>query len=160
MFLLFSIGNDLKVQDLAKMKYLMACIKEAMRLSPTSSGNLRVIENDVVIQGYEVPKGTMIWWMHSIINFDENVFANPNQFMPERWIDNKKEIPKFANRQFSHGPRMCVGKRFADLELQIAIHKIISNFNIKWMRSEPMTVHQELVNVPDHPLDFKFTDIN
>ena len=55
---LFSIGNDLKVQDLSKMKYLMACIKEAMRLSPTVPGNLRVIENDVVIQGYEIPKGT------------------------------------------------------------------------------------------------------
>merc|ERR1719273_1568547 len=78
----------------------------------------------------------MIWWMHSINNFDESVFANPNQFIPERWIENKNEIPKFANRQFSHGPRMCVGKRFADLELQIAIHKIISNFKIEWMRSE------------------------
>ena len=72
----------------------MACIKEAMRLSPTVSGNLRVIENDVVIQGYEIPKGTMLWWLHSINNLDESVFPNPNQFIPERWIENKNEIPK------------------------------------------------------------------
>ena len=138
----------------------MACIKEAMRLSPTVSGNLRVIENDVVIQGYEIPKGTMLWWLHSINNLDESVFPNPNQFIPERWIENKNEIPKFAKRQFRHGPRKCVGKSFADLELQIAIHKIISNFKIEWMRSEPMTIHQEFINVPDQTLDFKFTDVN
>ena len=48
----------------------MACIKEAMRLSPTVSGNLRVIENDVVIQGYEIPKGTMLWWLQPLIRLN------------------------------------------------------------------------------------------
>ena len=137
----------------------MACIKEAMRLSPTVSGNLRVIENDVVIQGYEIPKGTMLWWLHSIINLDESVFANPNQFMPERWIENKNEIPKFANRQFSHGPRMCVGKRFADMELLIVMHKMMHNFDLKWVNEDPLTISQVLANVPDQSLDFQFNDL-
>ena len=55
---------------------------------------------------------------------------------------------------------MCVGKRFAELELQVAIHKILNNFKIKWVHPEPLSIHQEFVNVPDQTLDFKFEDLN
>ena len=59
----------------------------------------------------------------------------------------------------SHGPRMCVGKRFAELELQVAIHAILNNFQVKWVNPEPLSIHQEFVNVPDQSLDFKFEDL-
>ena len=137
----------------------MACIKEAMRLSPTSSGSLRVIENDVVIQGYEIPKGTMLWWLHSINNLDENVFPNPNQFIPERWIENKNEIPKFANRQFSHGPRMCVGKRFAVQEIGVLLCKIVQRFNVEWGDTRELGNIVETLLKPDGPLRLRFNDL-
>ena len=36
----------------------------------------------------------------------------PEKFLPERWIENKKEICPFSVRQFSHGPRMNDGAIF------------------------------------------------
>ena len=39
-----------------------------------------------------------------------NQFPDPEKFIPERWLENKKEICPHAVRQFSHGPRMCIGK--------------------------------------------------
>ena len=54
---------------------------------------------------------------------------------------------------------MCVGKRFADMELLIVMHKMMNNFDLKWVNKEPMTLSQALVNVPDQSLDFQFTDL-
>ena len=91
-----------------------------------------------------------------LYQLDERFFSNPTRFIPERWIENKNDIDPFANRSFGVGPRMCIGKRFAELELQVAIHQIMNNYSVKWARSEPLDCHQELVSVPDQSLDLQF----
>ena len=68
-------------------------------------------------------------------------------------------IRPHAVRQFSFGPRMCIGKRFADMELLIVMHKMMHNFDLKWVNEDPMTISQVLVNVPDQSLDFQFNDL-
>ena len=107
-------------------------------------------------RGYEIPAGTMTLLIHAISNLDERFFSNPTKFIPERWIENKNDIDPFANRSFGVGPRMCIGKRFAELELHVAIHQIMNNYSVKWARSEPLDCHQELVSVPDQSLDLQF----
>jgi cytochrome P450 len=52
-------------------------------------------------------------------------FPEPTKFIPERWIEDKKTINPFSVRNFSHGPRMCIGKRFAELEIQVAVAKLL-----------------------------------
>ena len=142
-----NLGSRLTIKDLDKMKYTKACIQESMRLTPTTSAMVRVLPNDIELRGHHIPSGTMMFWQHSIINYDERLFSNAEKYIPERWIENKRQIHPFAYRPFSHGPRMCIGKRFAELELQVALHNIISNFEIEWMNSQPLTIHQELINV-------------
>ena len=54
---------------------------------------------------------------------------------------------------------MCIGKRFAELELLIVMHKMMNNYELKWARKEPMTASQVLVMEPDQTLDFQFNDL-
>ena len=49
-------------------------------------------------------------------------------FILERWIDDKDGIHPFAVRPFGHGPRMCIGRRFAELEIQLGVVKLLQNF--------------------------------
>lgn len=42
---------------LNKIPYLKACIREVLRLAPIAIGNLRTMKTNVVVGGYQIPKG-------------------------------------------------------------------------------------------------------
>lgn len=46
--------------SLNSIPYLRACIKEALRLSPVLSGGIRAAGQNIVLQGYRVPKGVLL----------------------------------------------------------------------------------------------------
>ena len=151
-----SVGKKLNVKSLNELRYLKACIQETNRLTPTIALHARVISEDMILHGYQIPKNTLVVW--SPMLFAEQ-FKDSDKFIPERWVENKKSFCPHAVRQFSHGPRMCIGKRFAEMELLIVMHKLMHNFDLKWVNKDPMTISQSLVNVPDQSLDFQFNDL-
>lgn len=117
-----SFGHDtLTVQDIGKMPYFRACLQESFRLTPTVNGMVRVLPQETAIGGHRIPAGTLVMWFARMMGQDTKQFKNPEQYVPERWIDDKKDINPFTVRNFSHGPRMCIGKRFAELEIQGSI---------------------------------------
>ena len=80
-------------------------------------------------------------------------------FCPERWLrtnKEKEEIHPFASLPFGHGPRMCIGKRFADLEVQMAVAHIVKNYRIEWAGERPLGVRWRLFYGPDQPIDLRF----
>ena len=67
-----------------------------------------------------------------LLSNEERYFPQPDKFIPERWIkggafSNMKTHP-FANMPFGFGPRMCVGRRFADLEIETLVTKVRSSY--------------------------------
>ena len=82
------------------------------------------------------------------------------KFIPERWIKGKDEIHPLANKPFGHGPRMCIGKRFAELEIQMGIVKLLQNFRVEWAADyNDVEATTNMVNVPNKALKFKFVDL-
>ena len=59
-------------------------------------------------------------------NMEEHV-NRAAEFLPERWLkgpgDSQYRIHPFASLPYGHGARMCLGRRFADLEIQILLAK-------------------------------------
>jgi cytochrome P450 len=104
--------TKLDYSKLDKLPYLTAVIKEGLRLSFGVPGRLpRVIETqDVVLNGYSVPRGTIVgmssWMMHR----NPKIFPNPDAFLPERWLDpaNTAKLEK-SLVSFSRGSRQCIG---------------------------------------------------
>ncbi|XP_046970537.1 probable cytochrome P450 49a1 [Vanessa cardui] len=63
-------------------------------------------------------------------------------------------IHPFASLPFGFGRRMCIGKRFAEVELQLLLAKIFHKYNVSWRYGE-LTYSVTPTYVPNEPLQFK-----
>ena len=57
---------------------------------------------------------------------------------------------------FGHGSRMCIGKRFAELEIKVILAKLVQNFRMEWAGERPLGPEWEFVNKPDQPVKIRF----
>lgn len=101
---------------------------------PVVIGNGRCTSRDCTIRGYHIPKGVQIVFQHYVISNMEKYFPRSNEFLPERWLkkcpinnpdkDINTNHHPFASLPFGFGRRMCLGRRFADLEIQTVLAKV------------------------------------
>ncbi|XP_067673940.1 probable cytochrome P450 49a1 [Haliotis asinina] len=136
-------GHELTAEHMSSMPYFRACMKESFRLHfPIAFGGLRILPEDVVVDGYLVPKGTCAFMNNRRLLLNSEYFEYPSQFLPERWLRDdstlkrKKEYPAFAFLPFGFGLRNCLGRRFAEQELWLGVTKIIQHFTVEEHEAE------------------------
>ncbi|KFM65992.1 putative cytochrome P450 49a1, partial [Stegodyphus mimosarum] len=152
-------GKPLTVQAMEQMPYLRACVKESMRLSPTVQGTSRTLDKDIVLSGYRVPANTLITLNYYVSSVQESNFPNAKKYIPERWLRTESGAPttpdSFAFQPFGFGPRMCIGRRIADLEMLTLLTKVMQNFWIE-NRSQELDINFQLVLMIKSPLRYEF----
>ncbi|ESU13935.1 hypothetical protein FGSG_13176 [Fusarium graminearum PH-1] len=100
--------------------YLQAVIKETLRLyAPLPSTEPRSTGDDVTIDGYVIPKNTVVGMSPWIMHRNEEVFENPLVFNPERWLGEKASELNRWFWGFSSGGRMCIGMHLAMAEMTV-----------------------------------------
>ncbi|KAG7196814.1 hypothetical protein KM043_016927 [Ampulex compressa] len=157
-------SSPITLDILNKMSYLRACIKESLRLFPISIGTLRTMQSDVVINGYKLPKGIDVVACHSILSMDPQQFPQPQEYIPERWLRNNVDYPlaknahPFAYMPFGFGVRTCIGRRFAELEMEVLLLKMLSNFRMEW-HHEPLQYASRFINTVVSPLKLRLFDL-
>lgn len=157
-------STPLTPEKLKNLTYLKSCMKEAHRVLPVLTGIIRELREDIVFQGYAVPKGTHVVLSNGILmHFEEN-YPQPMEFIPERWINDgsafarAKNAPPFVYMPFGFSVRMCVGKRYAELEIASMIIRMVRNFEISW-HYEDLTVKSTFVNSLVGDMKFRLKDI-
>jgi cytochrome P450 family 12 len=137
------------------------------RLYPPASGNIRKVDKDVVLQGYQVPKGTEVALSQMLLQLDDKHYPEAAKFLPERWLRNPtqrgecpyaKDAHPFTYLPFGFGSRSCIGKRFAEMELEVLVTNMIRNFRMEWHYPD-MKIKSILVNVPDSEMKFRLIDL-
>jgi cytochrome P450 len=106
-----------------------------------------------------IPKGVQVVFPNLVTGTMEEYVSEANEFKPERWIkseDNDTNLHKFASLPYGHGSRMCLGRRFADLEMQILLAKLVRNFKLEY-NHEPLKYAVTFMYAPDGNLKFKMT---
>uniref|UniRef100_A0A672KAG4 Cytochrome P450 family 27 subfamily A member 1 n=1 Tax=Sinocyclocheilus grahami TaxID=75366 RepID=A0A672KAG4_SINGR len=148
-------------QEVNSMPYLKAVMKETLRMYPVVPMNSRLIaENDVVIGGHFFPKKTTFTLCHYAISHDKKVFPEPQKFKPDRWLRDGRTRPNpFGSIPFGYGVRGCVGRRIAELEMHLALARLIKLFEI---RPDPTVGEVRSLNrtvlVPDRQVNLHFVE--
>lgn len=114
-------------EDRSRLPYIEAIMKELMRWRPVTAGGVpHAIAQEDEYMGYRIPKGATVIGNHWSISLDEDVFDQPYDFEPQRWLDS----PNMPEVGFGFGRRVCTGQHVARNSLFIVIARLLWGFEI------------------------------
>ncbi|KAJ7118363.1 bifunctional P-450/NADPH-P450 reductase [Mycena epipterygia] len=125
--------RPVQYEDFANLPYLIAVMRETLRLSPTAPIRVTSALQDITIGGkYAIKKGDNIAIDFSVMHKDPAVWgSDAEEFRPERMLDGKFEaLPLNSWQPFGFGVRGCIGRAFAWQEVCLVMASIIQNFDL------------------------------
>ncbi|KAM8704090.1 hypothetical protein ACLKA7_008664 [Drosophila subpalustris] len=151
------------MENTTNLPYLRACIKEGLRMYPIGPGTLRRMPYDVALSGYRVVTGTDVGMAsnYQMANMEQFV-PRVREFLPERWLRDASKsklvgatTTPFMYLPFGFGPRSCAGKRIVDMILEIAVSRLVRNFEIGFDYPIENAFKAQFFVKPNIPFKFK-----
>ncbi|XP_056158374.1 cytochrome P450 CYP94D108 [Syzygium oleosum] len=130
-----SFGDPYSIEELRDMHYLHAAISEVMRLYPPVPVDTKAcLEDDVLPDGTFIGKDWLVTYDTHAMGRMESIWGEDcHEFVPERWIDEsgfcRTESP-FKYPVFHAGPRMCLGKDMAYIQMKSIAASVLERFEI------------------------------
>ena len=126
--------QDITLEQIDQLTYLSAVIQEGLRLYPPAPYLIRTLAADPAAP----PIILSIWSMHR----HPALWEQPEVFKPERWLaaegtaevapDTARQLRTFAPfLPFGAGPRMCIGRGFALIEIKLILIDIMHRFTLR-----------------------------
>jgi len=119
--------------DRDQLPYIDAIVKEVLRWHPVAPMALpHCSTEDDVVEGYWIPKGSMLFANVWHFTHDPNVYAEPERFNPDRFlaINGHTPEPDPHNFAFGFGRRVCPGRILADNALFLNIAQSLAVFTV------------------------------
>lgn len=127
------------VEDRPRLKYTEMVLKESMRLYPPAWILGRELIHDCNIGGYDLSRGTVIYFSQWAIHRDARFFQEPELFNPDRWQDNlEQRLPRCAYFPFGAGARICIGKALSMMETTLILAMIVRQFRLTLVSDCPI----------------------
>nr|BAJ16328.1 flavonoid 3',5'-hydroxylase [Antirrhinum kelloggii] len=130
-------NRRLMESDIPKLPYLQAICKESFRKHPSTPLNLpRISSQACTVNGYYIPKNTRLNVNIWAIGRDPNVWENPLEFNPDRFMSGKnaKLDPRgndFELIPFGAGRRICAGARMGIVLVEYILGSLVHSFDWK-----------------------------
>jgi cytochrome P450 len=119
-------------------EYLDATVKETLRARPVIVDVARKLTAPKQIGGYELPAGTFAMAAIAALHYREDLFPNPDEFRPERFLEGKAGT--YAWIPFGGGVRRCIGAAFAEYEMRVVLRAILERAELSAPDSKPEKV--------------------
>ncbi|KAL1553967.1 jasmonoyl-L-amino acid 12-hydroxylase [Salvia divinorum] len=144
------IGGDheLGYDDLKEMNFIKACLCETMRLYPPVVWDSKHAANDDVLpDGTPVFQGNRVTYFPYGMGRMEALWGKDRlEFRPDRWLDETgavKMVSPYKFPVFQAGPRVCLGKEMAFIQMKYVVASVLRRFELVPVRAEqPVYVPQ------------------
>jgi len=141
-----SIQDDITAADIDNCHYLHAVCAEILRLWSPVTLTMRVAANDATLAGQFIPKGTTVILAPWAINTSTTLWGpDALEFKPERWLDADGTAnnrggadSNYSFLTFLHGPRSCIGQKFAQAEFACLLAAWVGSFEIEFEKGSPL----------------------
>jgi len=134
--------------DLPKLPYLQAICKETYRMHPSTPLSVpRVAAEACNVNGYYIPKNTRLNVNIWAIGRDPNVWSNPLEFNPDRFLrgESAKVDPSgvdFELIPFGAGRRICAGYRMAIVVIEYILGSLVHSFDWKLPNGQELNMDE------------------
>ena len=149
------VGTEtLTFGHLRKLPYLQAVAQETLRLYPPVPIIPRAVMEETEIDGYRLPRGSMLFISVYNIHRHKDFWRNPDEFNPDRFLGDRSGQLRHrcAYIPFGAGERFCIGSNFAAVELQIFLAKVVSAFDLCLVDAEPVNIEVAVTMRPSKPV--------
>lgn len=157
---LFKSPEDITMTSVNSCPYLLACLEEALRIRPPSPAiHPRYTPAEgAMVDGHHIPGEMAVGIPIYAASMSPLNFRDPEKFIPERWTgedpayaDDKKE----ALQAFSFGPRNCIGRNLAYLEMKLLMARLVWHFDLEACFDETWLNHPVFMIWDKPPLMLK-----
>lgn len=114
--------------------YLDAVIKETLRLRPPVSVVVRRLLKPATLGGYDLPAETLIAPCVYLIHHRADVYENPGEFVPERFLAQRAAVPTWI--PFGGGARRCLAASYAEQEMKRVLRTVLEEVELEPVESE------------------------
>ncbi|XP_043251102.1 probable cytochrome P450 304a1 [Colletes gigas] len=138
-------GRYVTWEDRNNLPYTEATIREVLRyetLTPFSV--LHKALRDSTLGGYSIPQGTIVVANLAGMNTDPDLWGDPQNFRPERFLDDDGNLGKDLSFPFGLGHRVCAGETFARFNLFGSFAALMQNFNFSFVEGQPTELNDKL----------------
>ncbi|XP_050439910.1 probable cytochrome P450 6a14 [Adelges cooleyi] len=158
--------DELNSGFLAELPYLEMVLAETLRMYPPLTLLIRETSKSYQVPGEDlvIEKGTKIAIPAYSLHMDPMYYTDPVTFNPERFTpEEKAKRPSGVYMPFGEGPRLCLGKRFAEMEMKLALSEILSKYEVEPCEKTdaPMKFKKlTLTTVPENGIWLKFKSLD
>jgi cytochrome P450 len=130
-------------------EYLDATVKETLRARPVIVDVARKLTAPAEIGGYRLRKGTFVMAAIAPLHYREDLFPEPQEFRPERFLEGKTD--NYAWIPFGGGVRRCIGAAFAEYEMRIVLREFVERAELSAPDPKPEKVKvRNITLAPGH----------
>ncbi|XP_028786611.1 alkane hydroxylase MAH1-like [Neltuma alba] len=151
-----------QVKELKKQVYLHAALCEAVRLyPPVPYVRRQAVIRDMLPSGHDIsPRTAIILSVYAMGRCEKIWGKDCLEFKPERWISERGGIvhmPSYKFISFNAGPRTCMGKDLAFIQMKMIATAILKNYHVRAVEGHPVSPMLSIVLLMKNGLKVRLT---
>jgi long-subunit acyl-CoA synthetase (AMP-forming)/cytochrome P450 len=125
-------GRPPELRDVAELAYTRRVIEETLRLYPPSWVLSRIARADDEIGGFRIPAGAVVQLSPYVTHRRPELWESPERFDPDRFLPERAAArPRFSYYPFGGGPRVCIARDLALLELPLILATVAQAYRLR-----------------------------